>query len=228
MDELELRPRSRLKIQPAGARQNAAMDGYRRPLEYLDFIVNGVSLGDLCHVDERDLVGMLTPESLRTKFDRAKAFNPFARAGRLPLELGLAVPCSYEGRRVHIYGCPECGDLYCGSVTMQLIETESTVIWRAFDDGREKLAFNAGDDKSLLGTDLLDLWQAEGRNYGILQAYELSEYQFDFEFISAYKAGEVKVEPDADLRNSVISEPEYPQIGPFEFEKTGYLRLFRT
>lgn len=204
-----------------------AMDGYRQPLEYLDFVINGVSLGDLCRVDERDLVGMLTPEALQTKFDLKETFNPFARAGRLPLELGLVVPCSYQGRRVHLYGCPECGDLYCGSVTMQLIETEETVIWRAFDDGREKLAYNAGDHKSLLGTDLLDLWQAEGRNYGILQAYELSAWQYDYEFISAYKKGNVQVARDADLQNLVADELEYPGIGPFEFEKKEYLRLFR-
>lgn len=57
MDKLSFRRRSRLEVQPEGARKNMAMDGHRIGVDYIDFIVNGQSLADLCSVDQNDLTG---------------------------------------------------------------------------------------------------------------------------------------------------------------------------
>lgn len=204
------------------------MDGFRRPLSYIDFIVNGKSLADLCRVDERDLVGMLQPEDLESPLDPHDVFNQFKRVGRLPRELSLEYPVLYEGRRVHIYGCPECGDLACGSVTMQILETANSVIWRQFDDGRENIAAYISEDKSIHGRDLLDLWLTRGKNYGILHAFAASEHELDYEFIHGFKNGRYVAEPDADLKPYAEMEVEYPEIGPYEFEKQDYLAVLRS
>jgi hypothetical protein len=227
MDVLSFMPRGRLEEQPAGARVNSAMDGYRRPREYIDILVNGRSLADLCDVDRRDLIGMLEPEDLKNPLPSQDVFNMFKRMGRLPRELALEIPVLYENRRVHIYGCPECGDLECGSVTMQLLETPTSVIWQKFDDGREKIAAYITEDKSFHDTNLLDLWLTEGKNYGILHGFVASEHEYDYEFIYSYKNNKYIVERDADIRTDLTPTVDYPAVGPFEFEKSQYLAAWR-
>lgn len=226
MDKLSFQWRHRLEVQPEGARKNMAMDGHRIGVEYIDFIVNGQSLADLCSVDQNDLTGMLKPESFTTTFDLKDCFNQFKHAGRLPLVLTLEIPTFLENRRVHIYGCPECGDLYCGSVTMQILETPNTVIWRHFDNGREKIAPYFNEDKWNYERQLLDLWLAEGKNYGMLGQWATAEYENDYEFIHAYKKGIYTIDREADIREDVVKEIDFPQVGPFEFGKTEYLAAF--
>jgi hypothetical protein len=148
--------------------------------------------------------------------------------GRLPRELALEIPVLYENRRVHIYGCPECGDLECGSVTMQLLETETSVIWQKFDDGREKIAAYITEDKSFHDTNLLDLWLTEEKNYGILHAFVASEHEYDYEFIYSYKNNKYIVERDADIRTDLTPTVDYPAVGPFEFENSQARHLPRS
>lgn len=227
MDVLSFKLRSRLAEQPAGARVNSAMDGYRRPRQYIDILVNGKSLADLCDVDQRDLIGMLEVEDLKTPLPSQDVFNMFKRMGRLPRELALEIPVLYENRRVHIYGCPECGDLECGSVTMQLLETPDSVIWQKFDDGREKIAAYITEDKSFHGTNMLDLWHQEGKNYGMLHAFVTSEHEHDYEFIYSYEHNQYQVDRNGDIRTDLTPTVRYPAVGPFEFEKKQYLAVLR-
>ncbi len=224
MDRLSFRLRHRLAEQPPGARVNAAMDGYRQKAEYIDFIVNGQSLADLFKVDERDLISMLRPEDVpREAPSDRQVFNHFKRPGMLYYELAMRLPCRYEFRRVHLYGCPECGDLYCGSVTAQLIETDSTVIWRRFDNGREENANYMSEDKSYSGGDLYDLWLSRGRDYAVLDAFGLSGLENDYEFVGAFRYNKMQLDAGADLRRGEVVTVEYPEVGPFEFDKVEYL-----
>lgn len=229
MDTLSFQPRSRLSEQPVNARVNSAMDGYRRPFDYIDFLVNGKSLADIFDIDRRDLVGMLTRERvLEAAPVGREIFNHFHVAGRLFHELTLALPCCLEFRRVHIYGCPECGDLYCGSVTMQFLETPHSVIWQRFDNGREEIAPYMSPDKSYSNGNLYELWLERGRDYSVLDAFGLSALENDYEFFGELKYGNPGLDPGADLRRGAAVEIEYPQIGPFEFDRTAYLSAFET
>ncbi len=227
MDRLQFRLRNRLAEQPSGARVNSAMDGYRQKAEYFDFIVSGKSLADLFEADRRDLVGMLTPENLHKEAPvGGQIFNYFKRPGTLLHELTFGLPCRYEYRRVHIYGCPECGDLGCGSVTMQLIETPATVIWQRFDDGREEYANYMSSDKSYTSGDLCDLWQQRGRDYSVLDAFGLSNIEMDYEYLWALKNGKIHLEADADIRRGEAVAIDFPEVGRFEFDKAEYLQAF--
>ncbi|MFO1479073.1 MAG: hypothetical protein U1F40_02600 [Turneriella sp.] len=224
MDTLSFQPRSRLSDQPPNARVNSAMDGYRRPFDYIDFIVNGKSLADIFDVDQRDLVGMLTRERLLEPQPTDRdIFNHFHVTGRLFHELTLDLPCRLEYRRVHIYGCPECGDLYCGSVTMQILETPHSVIWQRFDNGREEIAPYMSPDKSYSNDVLYQLWLERGRDYTVLDAFGLSNLENDYEFMVELKYGNPALDPGGDLRRGAGVEIEYPHVGPFEFEKTAYM-----
>lgn len=227
MDKLEFSLRQRLDVQPPGARVNSAMDGYRQKAEYIDFIVNGRSLADVFEIDQRDLVSMLTPQNLHAVAPVGReVFNRYKRSGQLVNELLLELPCRYEFRRVHIYGCPECGDLGCGSVTMQLIETPTTVIWQRFDDGREDYANYMSEEKSFNSGDLFDLWQARGHDYAVLDAFGLSNIEMDYEYLHALKSGKISPDPNADLHRGDSIVIDFPEIGPFEFDKAAYLAAF--
>ncbi len=224
MDTLSFQPRNRLTQQPPNARVNSAMDGYRRPFDYIDILVNGESLADIFAVDQRDLVGMLTRERLLEPAPvDSDIFNHFHVAGRLFHELALNLPCRLEYRRVHIYGCPECGDLYCGSVTMQILETPHSVIWQRFDNGREEIAPYMSPDKSYTSDRLYQLWRDRGRDYSVLDYFGLCDLENDFEFMGEMKYGNPALDPGADLRRGAAVEIEYAEVGPFEFEKTAYL-----
>mgnify|MGYP000508814913 FL=1 len=227
MDNLAFTLRHRLSAQPAGARKNSMMDGYRHPAAYIDFVVNGRSFADLFGVDQSDLVGMLTPQNLHTPPPEGRQiFNHFERSGQLINELMLVLPCRLEYRRVHIFGCPECGDLYCGSVTMQIIETPQTVIWQRFDNGREENAPYMSVDKSYTSGNLYDLWLQNNRDYAVLDAFGLSALEADYEFLGALKYGEIVPERDADIRRGAGVVIDFPEVGPFEFDKNDYLRAF--
>ena len=102
MDILSFQLRDRLSEQPPGARVNSAMDGYRRPQQYYDFLVNGKSLADMFDVDQRDLVGMLTPENLLTEPPVGREiFNHFNRGpmhSRVDAQNSVSLripPCSH-------------------------------------------------------------------------------------------------------------------------------------
>lgn len=227
MDILSFQLRDRLSEQPPGARVNSAMDGYRRPQQYYDFLVNGKSLADMFDVDQRDLVGMLTPENLLTEPPVGREiFNHFNRGPMRIHELTLKIPCLYEFRRVHIYGCPECGDLYCGSVTMQLIETAHSVIWQRFDNGREELAGYMSPDKSYSSGNIYDLWLERNRDYAVLDAFGSSPLENDYEFLGELKYGQVILDAEAEIRRGNAVVIDHPEIGPFEFDKVAYLKAF--
>lgn len=227
MDKLEFKLRKRLEIQPKGARVNSAMDGYRQSKTYIDFIVNENSLADLFDVDKRDLISMLSVEDIRKLPPQGREiFDYFKRSGTLIHELTFQIPCRYEFRRVHIYGCPECGDLWCGNVTFQLIEKADTVIWQCFDNGREEYANYMSSDKSYNNGQLFELWQERNRDYSVLDAFGLSDIEMDYEYCYKLRTGQISLDKDADILRGDSVVIDFPEIGPFEFDKIEYLKAF--
>ncbi len=228
MDKLDFKLRKRLEIQPPGARVNSAMDGYRQSKTYIDFIINGNSLADLFDADNRDLVSMFSLEDIQKEPPVGRdIFNYFKRSGTLIHELTFKIPCRYEFRRVHIYGCPECGDLGCGSVTMQLIEKADTVLWQRFDDGREEYANYMSSDKSYTDGQLFEIWQERNRDYSVLDAFGLSNIEMDYEYCHKLRTGQISLDKDADIRSGNEVTIDFPEIGPFEFDKIEYLKAFK-
>jgi hypothetical protein len=111
----------------AGARSGSDTGNTRRPRrEYLDFIVDGESLG----VKLASILGGANLPADRVPvlvLDWPIGF-PAEDYGRLAGEL----PASLPDGRVPLYICPECGDLGCGGVTAVVERTADTVVWREF------------------------------------------------------------------------------------------------
>lgn len=85
--------------------------------EYLDFVVDGQSLQDL--IDPGDLIGCLgwLPEKEDANFvDR----------------LLLKKPSILGNDRHLIYICPECGDVDCGAISVQIYKSCHEFIWSNF------------------------------------------------------------------------------------------------
>ncbi len=229
MDTLALAVRRRLETQPDGARQNTDMAGNRRPAEYIDFIVNGKSLGDLFEIDLRDLAGMVRLADFPVgKNMPADPFDQFDLGRNRLQELTFRVPAYYERRRVHLYGCPECGDLECGNVTVQVVEKAHSVTWRNFDNNPPRLAAYMSSEKSRTGNKVFELWQKENRSYALLSAYAAHENEFDYVFLHDLKSGKLVIDTGdvTDLGDAPGDDIAYPAVGPFEFEKEAYLKAF--
>jgi hypothetical protein len=87
---------------------------------YLDFIVNGISLGNEVKNAGYDLVSVFAVEWGSSYRERA--------VQRLLLQADSDFP---NGRR-SLFVCGECGDLGCGAVTIILDISEETAIWHDF------------------------------------------------------------------------------------------------
>ena len=95
--------------------------GGRTERRYLDFVVDGHSLGDM--LDAGDVIGCLgwgVPE-----YDDNQVQT-----------LLLKQPSPLETGRVMIYVCAECGDIGCGAITAYIEKSGEYFVWRdfAFED----------------------------------------------------------------------------------------------
>lgn len=102
--------------------------GGRTERRYLDFIVDGHSLGDT--LDAGDVIGCLgwgVPE-----YDDDQVQVLLLKQSS-PLETG----------RVMIYVCAECGDSGCGAITARVEKVAECFIWKdfAFEDDVNPLHF---------------------------------------------------------------------------------------
>jgi hypothetical protein len=89
---------------------------YRR---YLDFTVDGQSIGALTGAQSRDLIGRL-------------GWCP-AQEDRAAVEqLLLRQPARLPNARQLLYVCPECGDIGCGAITALVELDGDAVTWRDF------------------------------------------------------------------------------------------------
>ena len=110
---LELVPRIRLGEKLSGG-------AYRTERQYLDFVVDGVSLHD----------------AMARKYDFASVLwiNP-----PVPTEIEKHVrrlllidPGDLPDCRVSLYTCAECGDLGCGGITADIKFKRESIIWSRF------------------------------------------------------------------------------------------------
>lgn len=93
-------------------RRLAGVEG-RTPRRFLDFQADGESLYDLVTEDLISCLGWAVPDEDERAAQR----------------LLLAEPSDVHGR-VAIYVCPECGDLYCGAITVSIERQGDHVVWR--------------------------------------------------------------------------------------------------
>jgi hypothetical protein len=63
-----------------------------------------------------------------------RTINEFIKQEKPELETGRTI----------LYCCAECGDIGCGAITTEIIETENKIIWRnfAYENGYEEIDFN--------------------------------------------------------------------------------------
>ena len=91
--------------------------GGKTERRYLDFIVNGVSLGDM--LDGGGAIGCLGWEVPKHDEEQVQV-------------LLLKQPTPLETGRVMIYVCAECGDIGCGAVTASVEKTADHFVWKDF------------------------------------------------------------------------------------------------
>ncbi|MGA3371542.1 MAG: hypothetical protein ABSC48_07250 [Terracidiphilus sp.] len=87
---------------------------------FLDFCVDGISLYER-FANKRDLVSTIwvnppVPE---------EAQRPIKRLLKLD-------PSDFPNDRVAIYVCPECGDLGCGAISIEIVFDDTLVTWQSF------------------------------------------------------------------------------------------------
>jgi hypothetical protein len=105
------------------ALQTASREGYsieaRGGRRFLDFVVDDVSVYSLVRARQLDHMSplQLAPALPRGEFRRQIEMLGGRRQGDAP------------GGRVAIYTCPECGDIACGAVTVELRLAETEVEW---------------------------------------------------------------------------------------------------
>ena len=95
-------------------RQGGGGKTYRK---YLDFVIDGQSLRDI--LQPGDLIGCLGWLSSQAE-------------EQLIRQLMLRQPSQLENQSYELYICPECGDLECGAITVQIEKTANNFIWKDF------------------------------------------------------------------------------------------------
>jgi hypothetical protein len=93
---------------------------FRTERRFFDFVIDGLSLRDTIAC-EYDLASVLwinapVPTAIAQSIRRLLLIDP----GDLP-----------DGR-VALYTCPECGDLGCGGITVDIKLSEGAVVWSKF------------------------------------------------------------------------------------------------
>jgi hypothetical protein len=85
--------------------------------EFLDFVVNGISLWQLCKEARLDAISCVWLP------------NVYAPAVR---RLLLQEPADFADGRISLYVCAECGDIGCGAVSLRITMNEEVVTWSDF------------------------------------------------------------------------------------------------
>ena len=85
----------------------------RSPRRFLDYEVDGESLYDQIDEDLISCLGWFVPDEDERAAQR----------------LLLAGPPNIDGR-VAVYVCPECGDVYCGAITVIIERQADEMVWR--------------------------------------------------------------------------------------------------
>ncbi|MGB7763409.1 MAG: hypothetical protein WBL33_00140, partial [Candidatus Acidiferrales bacterium] len=85
---------------------------------YLDFVIDGCSVGELIGAKKRDQITFLATGFLEVNYALRR--------------LLLQEPADLPRNRRSIYVCPECGDIGCGAVTVEVLDAGDAILWRNF------------------------------------------------------------------------------------------------
>jgi hypothetical protein len=106
-------------------------DPARRERHTFDFVVNGVSLFEATGASISDMCGCLSDPRFEPELaDRINGKS----VSMLTSEVRIGI-----GHRAVLFGCPECGDLACGAITVLVSRNELIVQWSdfAYENGYE-------------------------------------------------------------------------------------------
>lgn len=87
--------------------------------KYFDFIVSGISMKTLLNVEDIDLI---TPLGWGNQEYEQEIIKEFIGERQSQIASG----------RLVLYVCPECGDIGCGCISVDLEITEDKVVWKNF------------------------------------------------------------------------------------------------
>ena len=107
MDTLELKLKKR------------AGGGGATEREYYDFVINGKSIAEMIDVDDK--IGVLIEGEV---FEKEKK--------KFVDQLLLKFKSDLESNRIPLYVCPECADVLEGTITINISEDETSVMWSDF------------------------------------------------------------------------------------------------
>jgi len=114
-------PFSTLELSPHARQGEKDSSGiYKTERRFFDFVVDGVSIHEaMAH--ERDFASVLwINPPVPAEFDKALRRLLLLDPGDLP-----------DGR-VSLYICPECGDLGCGAITVDIKLRGGAIVWSKF------------------------------------------------------------------------------------------------
>lgn len=97
---------------------------------YYDFIINEKSLSEKLNMVQRDLIGSF-----------GWAMNDYDRA--LAKQFMGLQKSDLDSARYPLFVCPECGDIGCGMITIDIVFEPNQVIWEnfAYENGYEPIDF---------------------------------------------------------------------------------------
>jgi hypothetical protein len=107
-------------------REEGAGDPRQTRREYLDFVIDGESLGQLTGLGDPGYIGFLGWMPDDDAYERG-----------LLKQLLLEEPSELETGRRLLYMCPECGDVGCGALTAVVRREDDNFIWAEFGVERD-------------------------------------------------------------------------------------------
>ena len=93
---------------------------FKSERNYIDFVIDGISLSEIVRSAGHDLVSVFTKEWVPE--EREKSLR----------RLLLLEPADFPNNRRSIMVCAECGDLGCGALSILVESSEEEFVWRDF------------------------------------------------------------------------------------------------
>jgi hypothetical protein len=97
--------------------QKLSSGSFKSEREFLDFVVNNISLWQLCKSEGLDNISSIWLPTI---------YTPAVR------RLLLLEPGDFPDGRTSLYVCAECGDIGCGAVSVRITRHEDVVTWSDF------------------------------------------------------------------------------------------------
>lgn len=90
-------------------------------IRFYDFLVDGISLYDLCRGLHSNRIGVL-----------GWGLNPLYERSLVHQFMGMEKNQELRVDRVPLFVCSKCGDIECGATTFRLRVTDDLMIWEEF------------------------------------------------------------------------------------------------